>query len=349
VHDENGTALPLVMEDEAIGLAGEALVELSRDILSEEPSVTASASMEGMIRKLPSLPARDAQRRVEEWRAREGGSAWRRVAEDLDFAGMASTLAQRTVLLAATSLDARQRRTVTFTYEQRIERASGEQRSRAGWGRRALESLGWAERPLELVARDASPAERHRVELWIPGADLELRAPSLEPASDDGSGPAMSLNHRRDRIVISLKPTAASYRLSTKLAARRSAFLIHCLLTVGFVAVVLGFGAVRMGHVRDETDAMTTLLGLLPAIFVGLLVRQGEHGMATVIFSNLRRLLLLVAAAALAAVLLLVGGFSTTLLRIAWIVSGTIAVAVLVVVLGNLVAPRLRSSRAGGG
>lgn len=83
--------------------------------------------------------------------------------------------------------------------------------------------------------------------------------------------------------------------------------------------------------------ATAAWLGLLPSLLAGLLVRQGEHGMATRIFAGLRSMLLLSAGSALIAVLSLIGGYTGTALRVLWATAFALALAAFVASLGTAV------------
>lgn len=312
VRDENGRALPLIVEREHSRITARALIALAGRTLQNPWLVR---QLEGPLgERLARIPFRFYPETAplvrsilnphsREWRQFPVGVAARnRLRNNPRFADFLALVAGNSVTVVPLVGRAGVRTVVKLTYEETLDPAPPTP------GRRSFfEWLAWSSNVASLSMPLIGAAETHHVQITVP-SNLEMTMASLASWSpvdltrprilDEDLPVARYRDFRpgfatRAHLYIPRSHALTSGIAEVGLRAERRGILTGCAIAGVAIALVL-FGYWRAADTLvNQSNAGTALLLLAPALAAGYLIRPGEHAIVRKLLSVPRGVLAL--------------------------------------------------------
>ncbi len=204
---------------------------------------------------------------------------------DAALAVLVGRLIEEFILLAAVpGRDAHNRRVLKLTWVEHADEG------RSFW-RWLKTRMGWSPVSLRFPVAQLDSARSYHIEMGAPSDDGTIEWAALEVAGRfrriDKEEPA-HLVYALGGLPVApferpLDPTA-----TFALRAARSGFLRLALFTCMLSFVLLALGRWRLGDLTRDVESAATLLLFVPGLLSLYVVRPGEHGFATQLFSGVR-------------------------------------------------------------
>jgi hypothetical protein len=331
LRDQRGNPVPLLSREQNAQLSGEALVASAESALGG----TCPPDIVRALHELAVGSINDATVALESWKAAASEPkaaldyVWKRLLQHDEFVDLLQLLAENFVLAAATPLAPGDRRLMKFSYVEPIP-------DELSWTRRILRAIGWIHATVTLDLPAASQARSYHVEIPAP-PNVEINEAffdfSPRPPRSGASALAMAspvplyrperCEERQAGALSHLNASRVDPRLKTRVVVRfrpqRAGLIRYALATSFVVWTLLGLSLLRLQNVSSDPGAAVPLLVVVPGILAVIIVRPGEHALASRLFIGIRLIVSLSAFSALLAAAFLLVGFCGTTLHWLWV------------------------------
>jgi hypothetical protein len=240
---------------------------------------------------------------------------------------MAEQLASQFIVLTDLSGDAGARRVIKFSYEEppHSYRPSNLplRRKLIRPVRALLEAFSWWHRTITLDSVPVGTARSYHVEVEAPD-DIELigaRLTAEDPGRDDDvpyRARSTTTESQRVHLQVSKAPRAVRGPVWVQVRAVRDGFLRSALMLALVVAALLWFGEDQLTTISAKAEAPAALLLAVPTVLAAVLIRPGEHAMASGLLLGVRALLMGSAGCALVAASVIAAGYRPNTQQDVW-------------------------------
>jgi hypothetical protein len=325
LRDEAGNALPVLTTNENGHVAWSALVAAAQAVLGAEVPSSIRISLRSVVFLDPALRGATlkAVRELE-----IDKSARQELFERPGFSGLFESLARGFLLVTPVAHPEAGRRIFKYAYSESFFR-----------DRRAplMQSLGLDPLLIDFDVPLIGEAQSYHLECEVP-EDLQIADATLIATTADGTrdSAAVGRGERVHLLLSDLDPVAEGIA-TVRVTPSATGTLRATTLSTFIISLTLVLGAVFGHRIAQGSDAAAAVLLLVPGLMIALVLRPGEHRLASLVLRGLRAMVLVAAwcsfvAAGLIALSVSGSALTATFTCLATVAAGCAAVALVALV-----------------
>lgn len=320
-RDENGASLPTLTKEQNGFLAWSVLARLASYEMEVE---TLSAALLTTLRTISSGDTEEALAALGSIteRAEEGREPESRLVNGLLFMPLATDFASRFVLLCPVAGVSGSRRVIKFSYVTGFDEPSDAMSKL----QRAGSRMGWIPAEFLFDAPAVGEAASYHFEFVSPAELLISEAEAVVMDGNVGDVVEGVRAGQRAHLYLGARQPSADCSVSVWLRPPRAGLVRASLVTTTATFVLLLFFLLGDRLMTLKVPEPVAILLSVPALVSTLVVRPGEHRLATDLLTGIRATVSLAGITAFVGAVLLVGGVAESTLQFSWkilvIVSG---------------------------